>query len=216
MTTKRPKRAVRQAKQARAQSTVKAILEAGARILAEGGWPALNTNAIALRAGVSIGSVYEYFENKQALIDAVAEDHLAAGEALLAEGVARLANTTRTADLITALVEGAVMLHALDPRLHRALSSEVPLSIKVRERAERLRKGLTKHVSRWLASRVAEPRIAAQLLVDTTDAVVHRWWTEDDGRRVQPGRLAIELQSMLGLYLRSLESRSGNAVSPAS
>jgi hypothetical protein len=79
-----------------------------------------------------------------------------------------------------------------------------------------LRKGLTEHVSRWLASRVAEPRIAAQLLVDTTDAVVHRWWTEDDGRRVQPDRLAIELQSMLGLYLRSLESRSGNAVSPAS
>jgi AcrR family transcriptional regulator len=216
MTTKRPKRAVRQAKQARAQSTVKAILEAAARILAEGGWPAFNTNAIALRAGVSIGSVYEYFENKQALIDAVAEDHLSAGEGLIAEGVARLANTTRTADLITALVERAVMLHCLDPRLHRALSSEVPLSIKVRERAERLREGLTEHASRWLSSRVAEPRIAAQLLVDTTDAVVHRWWTEDDGRLVRPDRLAIELQFMLGLYLRSLESRSYNDVRPAS
>ena len=104
MTTNRSKRAVRQATQARAQATVKAILDAGARILAEGGWSAFNTNAISLRAGVSIGSVYEYFENKQALIDAIANDHLAAGEALLAEGVAMLANTTRTEDLIAALV----------------------------------------------------------------------------------------------------------------
>jgi len=79
-----------------------------------------------------------------------------------------------------------------------------------------LRKGLTEHVSQWLSSRVAEPRIAAQLLVDTTDAVVHRWWTEDDGRLVQPDRLAIELRFMLGLYLRSLESRSYNDVRPAS
>jgi AcrR family transcriptional regulator len=177
MTPKRPKRGVRQARQLRAQSTVKAILEAGARILAEGGWPAFNTNAVAMRAGVSIGSLYEYFENKQALIDAIAEGHLAEGEALLAEGAAKLGNITQSAELITALVEGAVMLHAREPRLHRALSFEVPLSSKVRERAERLRQGLTGFAAQWLASRVAEPRIAAQLLVDTTDAVVHRWWT---------------------------------------
>jgi AcrR family transcriptional regulator len=208
MTAKRPKRGVRQARQARAQSTVKAILEAGARILAEGGWPAFNTNAVAARAGVSIGSLYEYFENKQALVDAIADGHLAQGEALLAEGAARLGAITQTAELITALVEGAVMLHAHGPRLHRALSSEVPLSSEVRDRAERLRLGLTELVAQWLTSRVAEPRIAAQLLVDTTDAVVHRWWTEDDGRLVRAERLADELRLMLELYLRHRESRS--------
>lgn len=215
MTPKRPKRGVRQARQARAQSTVKALLEAGARILAEGGWPAFNTNAVARQAGVSIGSLYEYFENKQALVDAIAEGHLAAGEALLAEGAARLGTLTRTTALVAALVEGAVSLHARDPRLHRALSSEVPLSPTVRERAERLRQGLIELVARSLASRVAEPGIAAQLLVDTTDAVVHRWWTEDDGRPAHAARLAVELQSMLGLYLRDLESRSDPSAAPA-
>jgi AcrR family transcriptional regulator len=208
MTTRRPKRPVRQARQARAQSTVKALLEAGARILAEGGWPAFNTNAVAMRAGVSIGSLYEYFENKQALIDAIADGHLAQGEALLAEGAARLGTITQTAELITALVEGAVMLHAHDPSLHRALSSEVPLSSRVRERAERQRQGLTGLVAQWLASRVAEPRIAAQLLVDTTDAVVHRWWTEDNGRLMRAERLADEFRLMLELYLRHRECRS--------
>lgn len=208
MTTRRPKRPVRQARQARAQSTVEALLDAGARILAEGGWPAFNTNAVAMRAGVSIGSLYEYFENKQAPVDAIADGHLAQGEALLAEGAARLGTITQTGELITALVEGSVMLHAHDPRLHRALSSEVPLSPGGRERAERLRQGLTGLAAQWLASRVAEPRIAAQLRVDTTEAVVHRWWTEDDGRLVCAERLADELRSMLGLCLRHREFRS--------
>ncbi len=54
-------------KQARAQATVEAVLDAGARILIDQGYAAANTNLIAETAGVSIGSLYEYFPGKEAI-----------------------------------------------------------------------------------------------------------------------------------------------------
>jgi AcrR family transcriptional regulator len=64
--------AKKQPKQGRAKATVEALLDSAARILKSGGYAALTTNRVAEVAGVSIGSVYEYFPNKQALLAAVA------------------------------------------------------------------------------------------------------------------------------------------------
>lgn len=61
-------------KQARAQHTVAAILEATARILEEEGLEAANTNAIAARAGISVGSLYQYFGSKDAILAQLARD----------------------------------------------------------------------------------------------------------------------------------------------
>ena len=57
-----------QVRQARAAETVAAILEATAQILEAGGLPALTTNAVAARAGVSIGTLYQYFDDKNAIL----------------------------------------------------------------------------------------------------------------------------------------------------
>src|SRR3954463_13511630 len=59
--------------QARAAETVAAILEASAQLLEAGGLAAFTTNAVAERAGVSIGTLYQYFADKQALLRAIAE-----------------------------------------------------------------------------------------------------------------------------------------------
>jgi AcrR family transcriptional regulator len=57
--------------QSRAEQTVAAILEAAARILETKGLEGLNTNLVAARAGFSIGSLYQYFPGKDALIVAL-------------------------------------------------------------------------------------------------------------------------------------------------
>ena len=57
--------------QARSAATVDAILEAAARILESEGFEGYTTNAIAKRAGVSIGSLYQYFPNKDAVTAAL-------------------------------------------------------------------------------------------------------------------------------------------------
>jgi AcrR family transcriptional regulator len=54
--------------QARSQETVTSILEASARILETEGLRGFNTNAVARKAGVSIGSLYQYFPNKDAIM----------------------------------------------------------------------------------------------------------------------------------------------------
>ena len=75
--------------QERAKATVDAILEATAQILIELGYNRLTTTRVAERAGVSIGSLYQYFPAKQSLIAALAErtlDRAVAAMAAAASG----------------------------------------------------------------------------------------------------------------------------------
>ena len=55
-------------RQARATETAAAILEGAAQILEAGGLAAFTTNAVAERAGVSIGTLYQYFADKNAIL----------------------------------------------------------------------------------------------------------------------------------------------------
>src|SRR6202020_3583519 len=63
------------ASQERSRLTVDALLEATARILVKEGFDKASTNRIAEVAGVSVGSLYQYFPGKEALVVAVIERH---------------------------------------------------------------------------------------------------------------------------------------------
>ena len=73
--------------QARATETVAAILEGAAQVLEAGGMPAFTTNAVAERAGVSIGTLYQYFADKSALLNALAEREMTATLAAVAKAL---------------------------------------------------------------------------------------------------------------------------------
>lgn len=81
----------KQPRQARAEATIAAIVEAAAQILERDGEEAATTAAIAARAGVSIGSVYQYFEDRDAILAAVIRRDR---EAVGAEIARRLADGT--------------------------------------------------------------------------------------------------------------------------
>jgi AcrR family transcriptional regulator len=66
-------------RQARAGETVALILEATAQVLEAGGLPAFTTNAVAERAGVSIGTLYQYFADKNAILLALVRQQMTAG-----------------------------------------------------------------------------------------------------------------------------------------
>jgi AcrR family transcriptional regulator len=70
-------------RQARAQTMVALILEAATRVLAEQSLAGFNTNRVAERAGISVGSLYQYFPNKSALMVAlIVREQVALGDAI--------------------------------------------------------------------------------------------------------------------------------------
>ncbi|MBS0519968.1 MAG: TetR/AcrR family transcriptional regulator [Proteobacteria bacterium] len=97
----------RKPQQARAEETVAAILEAAAQILEAGGLAAFTTNAVAERAGVSIGTLYQYFADKNAVLCALAEREMNAVFLRVAEalrGDVGLAADGRVRAMIRAIV----------------------------------------------------------------------------------------------------------------
>ncbi len=115
----------RRPKQRRAIATVDAVLDAVIRVLKREGFSALTTNRIADVAGVSIGSVYQYFSDKSAIFGALHQRHIEAIDRLIASTLVECA-ASPFEELITALVDTMVDAHTADPELFVLLSTEVP------------------------------------------------------------------------------------------
>lgn len=114
----------KQPKQERSQATVEAILSATTHILTENGYDQLTTNRVAERAGVSIGSLYQYFPNKKALIFALAEHHANAMVQLAQHHLEELSDRT-IPEVLRQIVKAALAAHAVNPKLHRVLHEQI-------------------------------------------------------------------------------------------
>jgi AcrR family transcriptional regulator len=114
-------------RQARSRATVDAILEACARILSEAGAAALTTNAIARRAGVSIGSLYEFFPNRDAVLAELARRRLSALGAEVQAGLESALSERDSARATELLVRRIVAAVGADRHLFRALLRETRL-----------------------------------------------------------------------------------------
>jgi AcrR family transcriptional regulator len=115
----------RRPKQFRARQTVEAILEAVVRILKREGPDAVTTNRIAEVAGVSIGSVYQYFPDKRAIFAALHQRHIEEIDRLIEKKLVQNASA-KLDELIRGVVEGMVDAHTPDPELYEAMYVHVP------------------------------------------------------------------------------------------
>jgi AcrR family transcriptional regulator len=109
--------------QARAQATRDAIVEAAAQILSTQGLTGFNTNAVALRAGVSIGSLYQYFANKDALMAALIHAAQARQLASVMTAAAGIEGATLE-QAVRMIVRGAMQHHRDDALLATAIDHE--------------------------------------------------------------------------------------------
>jgi len=113
------------ASQKRSRATVAALVEATARILVSEGFDKASTNRIAEVAGVSVGSLYQYFPSKEALVLAVIERHnreiLQLVRAVLDE-IAPLP----VEEAVRRVVAMAIEAHRIDPKLHYILAEQIP------------------------------------------------------------------------------------------
>jgi AcrR family transcriptional regulator len=94
----------RQPTQARGQQRVAQILDAAEQLFGEEGYAAATTNAIAARAGVPIGSIYQFFPHKEAILHGVAERYRAEAADLFDAALGDSADNVPTGDLVARLL----------------------------------------------------------------------------------------------------------------
>src|SRR5581483_4257208 len=121
---KNPNRRRRPA-QKRARETVNAILDAVIRLLKRSGTSGISTNRIAEAAGVSIGSVYQYFPDKRAIFVALHDRHIEEVDKVIHRKI-KESDGESLERLVSNLMDGMIEAHATDPELSALLTSEVP------------------------------------------------------------------------------------------
>lgn len=166
----------RRPKQERSKETVEAILDATARVLVREGYDKANTNRIARVAGVSIGSLYQYFPNKEALVAAVARRHLEEIKSVMGLKFREVANAPLPV-AARELVRAMIRLHAVDPELHRALARLGPRAAR-REQGDSLDPQMIGMVRSFLAKHEGEIRpenldLAALVVAQTVESLTH-------------------------------------------
>ena len=115
----------KKASQERSRATVVALIEATARILVREGFEKASTNRIAQEAGVSIGSLYQYYPSKEALVAAVIDHHNQQRMQMVRDALAEVA-ALPVEKAVRKLVAMAIEAHRIDPKLHRVLSEQIP------------------------------------------------------------------------------------------
>ncbi|MEU5838034.1 TetR/AcrR family transcriptional regulator [Streptomyces diacarni] len=194
----------KQPRQVRAELTRQRILDAAARVFAEYGYAAGTTNRIAERAQVSIGSLYQYYPNKDAILVELLTRHLDAGVA---------ATPPDQDDQLSAPLEGIMRFHVRraidnhrdDPQLLRVMMEQGPRTPAILERVAHSELERIAYARRLLRGhpevRVADTDTAARLLVSTIEMVVHKMMATFD--QTDTTRLENELVAMLTHYLTS-------------
>lgn len=127
------------------------LIEATAQVLEDVGLQGASTNKIAARAGVAIGSIYQYFPNKEALIDALLENRLQRMEALSADRLQAL-STNSFPEAAEAMLRAAIAFHEAEPAIAVLLASRIAMP-KPTERDRELYQRVLAMASSYLTAR---------------------------------------------------------------
>ncbi|BCH20386.1 TetR/AcrR family transcriptional regulator [Mesorhizobium sp. L-8-3] len=165
-------------RQARACATVEAIIVATAQLLTEQGFETLTTARAAERAGVSVGSLYQYFPNKQALAAAVVDHY---GEKFATTFVRAIEEGSRGTlrESVGAMIHAALVSHPHGPELHRTLI-EVARRVARDEKNAEISSRIARTIEKILAGHREEiaPDLdladAAALVETVLETVAHR------------------------------------------
>lgn len=189
-------------RQVRAELTRERILTAAAHVFAEYGYAAGTTNRIAERARISIGSLYQYFPNKDAILARLLINHIDRGTWTQADQLDLSPGSLEA--LVRALVRDAIDNHSDDPQLLRIMIEEAPLSQELLETVDRHGKARVAQIRELFARHpdvgVRDLDTAAELILFTVEMNTHKQMAGASGIRVEA--FENELVAMVARYLR--------------
>lgn len=168
-------------RQGRSRETVAVILEAATQVFEERGYQETSTNQIAERAGVSIGSLYQYFPNKESILYMLLERHVESINRLIESQIVEIEKAGgfgKTA--IRSIIQLFIGLHENEPAYHRIIMEEVPYEHQ--KLIQIVREGERNAVEQWKrvmertpGIRLRDKNMAANMFVQTVNALTHRY-----------------------------------------
>ncbi len=193
-------------RQERSRQTVAAILTAAAQVLGRRGYAGATTDAIAERAGVSVGSVYQYFPNKDAILVALVERHMEDGSRRLRTMLDDVRGEGLELDvLIREFVDAMMALHENEPKLHRVLFEEAPLPASLRRRLQRYDDEFAASLASLLVEQpglhIPDPALSAHLVVRSIEGLIHGFVLHPPPD-IEPDAFCREVVALLVRYLR--------------
>jgi AcrR family transcriptional regulator len=192
----------RRPRQVRGELTRERILTAAAHIFAEHGYAAGTTNRIAERARVSIGSLYQYFPNTDAILAEILIRHIDRGTWTGGDDLDLSPGTLEAT--VRALIRDAIDNHSDDPRLLRVMIEEAPVSQELLDTIERHGKLRTAQLRDVIVRHpdisVGDPDVAADLVLFTVEMNTHKFMAAP--RAASTGTFEDELVAMITRYLR--------------
>jgi AcrR family transcriptional regulator len=201
------------ASQKRSQAMVGTLLDATARVLIREGYDRASTNRIAAVAGVSIGSLYQYFPNKEALVAALVARHNREVIQLLRAALKEAASQD-LATTMRALVRATVDAHLVDPALHRIFAEQVPRMGQL-AKIEALQRETYLLIRAYLEGRRDEISVtdldsATSICVTTVEALTHEFViNKPDALNGDQDRFIAEVTRLILGYLQPVQSMAG-------
>ena len=192
--------------QRRSKATVDAILVAAAQVFEAHGYAAGTTNRIAERAGVSIGTLYQYFPSKEAIAAALLERHIVDTNHRLHEWVGHM--VVEQHSLIEALhdyVTGMLEMHSRQPRLQHILLEETPLPERVHQALLEAERQAAKTVAGLFRLypdvRQSGLEHTCFVVVQCVESLTHRFAAHPDDQFIPRDTFVDEMVIMLMAYL---------------
>ncbi len=189
--------------QARSAASVDAILEATVQVLVSTGKERLTTTRVAERAGVSVGTLYQYFPNKSSLLQAVLNRHLDSVVAAV-EAVCEAQKGAGLASMATALVHAFLAAKMKDPQTSVALyavSSDVDGIRLARQVGIQIHKAVAAMLSTATDARLRDPDLVANVVQGALTGISRRL-LESENPDLNLPSLQAELTTMLCAYLK--------------
>jgi AcrR family transcriptional regulator len=196
-------------RQPRSVETRARILDAARVVFAEHGYAAGTTNRIAEAAGLSVGSLYQYFPNKDAILVELVREHIADGSARIVAALAIADDDSADDDPaaaierdVRAVITTLVEIHAEARRLHQVLFEESPRPPTLLAELHELEDAAVAAVAvRLERAGLALPDIdlAARITVAAIESLVHRLVASD--RPLDADRFVDETTRLVAGYL---------------
>lgn len=189
---------------------VDTLVQAAAQVFSQEGFDGASTNSVAERAGVSIGSLYQYFPNKLALLEAVNESYII-GLWITASRACRNAHKLPWLDALRSIVAAKVDYHIKDRRLFGVLQNELPASFPTGADGIRTRQLLEKELRDFLLAHQTTIRIdvdrAVHMLPVVGKGIIATMFLSNP-EDLMGDRIVDEVTKVLNHYLTGPEAKS--------